>query len=129
VPGRDGSQIDLEAPWRKAAIFDLVSEALGEPVDVDTDVTTLVAHAEARNVAVKPQWGAAQVLVELYEQLVEHSLITPTFVSDYPADVKPLAKKHRSTPGLNEAWDLIINGVELARPIRSSTTLSCKGSG
>ena len=114
VPGRDGSQIDLEAPWRRAAIFDLVSEALGEPVDVDTDVTTLVAHAEARNVAVKPQWGAAQVLVELYEQLVEHSLISPTFVSDYPADVKPLAKRHRSTPGLNEAWDLIINGVELA---------------
>ena len=114
VPARDGSEIDLEAPWRKAAIFDLVSEALGEPVDVDTDVSTLVAHAQARQVAVKPQWGAAQVLVELYEQLVEHSLIQPTFVSDYPADVKPLAKSHRSTTGLNEAWDLIINGVELA---------------
>jgi lysyl-tRNA synthetase class 2 len=114
VPGRDGSQIDLEAPWRKASIFDLVSEALGEQVDVGTDVDTLRRHAAARDVALQPQWGAAEVVVELYEQLVEHTLISPTFVSDYPAAVKPLAKAHRVTPGLNEAWDLIINGVELA---------------
>ena len=51
--------------------------------------------------------------MELYEQLVEDSLINPTFVMDYPAAVKPLAKAHRKA-GLNEAWDLIINGVELA---------------
>jgi lysyl-tRNA synthetase class 2 len=54
------------------------------------------------------------VVVELYEQLCEDHLIQPTFVMDYPAAVKPLAKPHRSAPGLNEAWDLIINGVELA---------------
>jgi len=81
---------------------------------VHTDVATLAKHAERRGVALKPQWGAAEVVVELYEQLVEDTLITPTFVSDYPAAVKPLAKSHRSKPGLNEAWDLIINGVELA---------------
>jgi len=114
VPARDGSEIDLEAPWRTAAIFDLVSEALGEQIDVHTDVATLAEHAERRGVALKAQWGAAEVVVELYEQLVEDTLITPTFVSDYPAAVKPLAKSHRSKPGLNEAWDLIINGVELA---------------
>ena len=114
VPGRDGSQIDLEAPWRKAAIFDLVSEALGDRVDIDTDVSELRRHAAAREVALQPEWGAAQVVVELYEQLVEETLIQPTFVSDYPSAVKPLAKAHRSARGLNEAWDLIINGVELA---------------
>ena len=54
------------------------------------------------------------MVVELYEQLVEETLLQPTFVSDYPAAVKPLAKQHRSVRGLNEAWDLIINGVELA---------------
>ena len=114
VPARDGSLIDLEAPWRKAAIFDLVSEALGEQVDIGTDVAELRRHAAAREVALQPGWDAAQVLVELYEQLVEGALIQPTFVSDYPSAVKPLAKAHRSSPGLNEAWDLIINGVELA---------------
>ena len=53
-------------------------------------------------------------MVELFEQLVEDSLIQPTFVMDYPSAVKPLAKAHRSRNGVNEAWDLIINGVELA---------------
>src|SRR5205085_6480565 len=65
-------------------------------------------------VELQPSWESAEIVVELYEQLVEDSLISPTFVTDYPAAVKPLAKAHRSKPGLVEAWDLIINGVELA---------------
>ena len=114
VPAHDGSEIDLEGEWRQAAIFDLVSEALGEEVDVDTSAEVLRAHAAKRGVDLQPDWGAAEVVVELYEQLVEDSLLQPTFVMDYPAAVKPLAKAHRSKAGINEAWDLIINGVELA---------------
>ncbi len=114
VPGRDGSEIDLEAPWRQAAIHDLVSEALGEKIDVETSTDSLRGYADAHNVELQPKWEAPEIVVELYEQLVEDHLITPTFVMDYPAAVKPLAKAHRSKPGLNEAWDLIINGVELA---------------
>jgi len=114
VPARDGSEIDLEAEWRQAPILDLVSDALGEEVTAETDAQALRKHAERREVELQPAWGAAEIVVELYEQLVEDSLITPTFVMDYPAAVKPLAKPHRSKPGLNEAWDLIINGVELA---------------
>lgn len=110
---RDGSEISLEGQWRRAPIFELVSEALGEQVDVDTSVEVLRTHAEAREVELQPGWGAEEVLVELYEQLVEDDLLAPTFVMDYPSKVKPLAKSHRSRPGLNEAWDLIINGVEL----------------
>ena len=53
-------------------------------------------------------------MLELYEQLVEHTLIEPTFVRDYPADGPPLARPHRDDPRLAEAWDLVINGVELA---------------
>jgi len=114
VPGRDGSEIDLELPWRQAAIFDLVSEALDSEIDVDTDEATLRSFAAKHDVELQDKWGPAEIVVELYEQLVEDSLINPTFVMDYPAAVKPLAKAHRSKPGLNEAWDLIINGVELA---------------
>jgi lysyl-tRNA synthetase class 2 len=114
VRGRDGSEIDLEAPWREAPILQLVSEAVGEQVDPDTDAPTLRKYADRHDVEVQPQWGAGEIAVELYEKLVEHTLITPTFVKDYPASVKPLAKPHRSVPGLNEAWDLIINGIELA---------------
>lgn len=114
VPGRDGSEIDLEAPWRQAAIHDLVSEAVGETVDVETPAEKLRQIAEERDIELQPAWGAPEIVVELFEQLVEDSLITPTFVMDYPSEVKPLAKAHRSRPGLNEAWDLIVNGVELA---------------
>jgi lysyl-tRNA synthetase class 2 len=114
VPARNGGEIDLEQEWRQAPILDLVSEALGEEVTAETDEETLRKHAASREVELQPQWGPAEIVVELYEQLVEDSLLDPTFVMDYPEAVKPLAKPHRSKPGLNEAWDLIINGVELA---------------
>ena len=81
---------------------------------METDAETLRRHAASRDVELQPKWGAAEIVVELYEQLCEDDLVNPTFVMDYPAAVKPLAKAHRSKPGLNEAWDLIINGVELA---------------
>ena len=114
VPARDGSEIDLEGEWRQASILDLVSEAVGSEITVETSAETLRAISETRSVELQPKWGAPEIVVELYEQLVEDHLINPTFVMDYPSAVKPLAKAHRSEPGLNEAWDLIINGVELA---------------
>ena len=113
VPGRDGSQIDLEAGWRTASLVDLVSEAVGTRVEADTGVQTLRRLAADHGVELRNSWGAAEVLVELYEQLVEETLIQPTFVCDYPTAIKPLAKAHRSVPGLVEAFDLVINGVEL----------------
>jgi lysyl-tRNA synthetase, class II len=114
VPARDGSEIDLEGEWRQASILDLVSEAVGSEITVETPAETLRKISETHDVELQPKWGAPEIVVELYEQLVEDHLINPTFVMDYPSAVKPLAKAHRSDPGLNEAWDLIINGVELA---------------
>jgi lysyl-tRNA synthetase class 2 len=113
VVGRDGTVIDLDAEWRRAPILDLVSEAVGAAVDVATDAETLRGYADKHGVELQPRWGAAEIVVELYEQLVEDTLVQPTFVMDYPEAVKPLAKPHRATAGLNEAWDLIINGVEM----------------
>jgi lysyl-tRNA synthetase, class II len=114
IPARDGSFIDLEEPWREAGLFDLISERLGEEVDVNTSHETLTKYADRHGVELQPHWNAGEVALELYEKLVEHTLITPTFVRDYPEAVRPLAKPHRSQPGLVEAWDLIINGIELA---------------
>ena len=114
VVGRDGSEIDLEGEWRHASFLDLVSEAVSEHITADTSADTLRGYADKHEVTLQPGWGAADIALELYEKLVEHSLIAPTFVRDYPEDVKPLAKRHRSIGGLGEAFDLIINGVELA---------------
>ncbi|HEY0475087.1 MAG TPA: lysine--tRNA ligase [Kribbella sp.] len=114
VTGRDGSEIDLAAPWREASVFELISEAVGEAVDVSTDAARLTKLAEQHQIELQPGWNAGEIALELYEKLVEHTLIQPTFVQDYPESVRPLAKPHRSIPGLVEAFDLIINGVELA---------------
>lgn len=114
VTGRDGTTIDLEAPWRRATIHELVAEATGAAIDVHTPEEQVREVARDHGVALQDGWGAGEVVLELFEKLVEHTLIQPTFVCDYPEAVRPLAKKHRTTPGLVEAWDLIINGVELA---------------
>jgi lysyl-tRNA synthetase class 2 len=114
VTGRDGEEIDLEQPWRSAPMLDLVSEALGVEVSVETPMDELVKLADAREVELQPHWNTGEVLLELFEQLVEDTLVQPTFVEDYPESVRPLAKPHRSRPGLVEAFDLIVNGVELA---------------
>ncbi len=113
VTARDGSQIDLEQPWRQATLFELVSEAVGESVDASTEAARLTKIAEQHEVELQPGWNAGEIALEIYEKLVEHTLIQPTYVRDYPESVRPLAKPHREIPGLVEAWDLIINGVEL----------------
>ncbi|GAC1443489.1 MAG: lysine--tRNA ligase [Mycobacteriales bacterium] len=114
VPDGRGGEIDLEGQWRHATIHGLVSEAVGESVDPGTDVERLVELAAKHDVALQPGWDAGEVVLELYEKLVEHTLLQPTFVRDYPVSVRPLARNHRDDPRLAEAWDLIIAGVELA---------------
>ena len=104
--------IDLDGEWRWLPVHEGVSEALGETVTIDTDVETLRAHAAKHGVAVDPAWDKDKVFLELLGELVEPGLIQPTFLCDYPAIAQPLARPHRSKPGLIEAWDVIIGGVE-----------------
>ncbi len=111
-----GQEIDLSGEWRWLPIADAVAEAVGEEVSIDEspeNAARLRAIAEAREVNVKPTWGAGELILELFEQLVEETLVQPTFVCDYPESLRPLARQHRSKPGVVEAWDRIVGGVEL----------------
>src|SRR4051794_8926773 len=108
----DGTPIDLAAPWRWVGVFDLVSEAVGEQVTPDTGVDVLRRLAERAGVGAPESAAAGEMVLHLYEKLVEHTLIQPTFVRDYPAAVRPLARPHRDDPRLAEAFDLVIGGVE-----------------
>ncbi len=110
----DGKVIDLDAEWQWLPIYDSVSEAVGEQVDVETPVSRLHTFFDAREIECDPAWGNGKLVMELYEHLVEPDLINPTFVCDFPEVAQPLARRHRSKPGLIEAWDLIIGGVERA---------------
>jgi lysyl-tRNA synthetase class 2 len=113
VTARDGSEIDFTRPFRHATLFGLLSEAVGESVDQTTDLAALLKLAEQHEVELQPGRNAGEIAVDLFEKLCEHTLIQPTFVRDYPESARPLAKPHREIPGLVEAWDLFVNGVEL----------------
>ncbi len=114
VPDGRGGEIDLEQPWRTATLHELVSEAVHEQVTTSTPLDHLVALAARHEVALQPTWDEGEVVLELYEQLVEDELLAPTFVRDYPVSVRPLARAHRDDPRLAEAWDLVVAGTELA---------------
>jgi lysyl-tRNA synthetase class 2 len=107
-------QVDLEQPWRHATLFGLVSEVVGTTVDPGTSLDALTALADKHDVPLAAGLSAGEVALELFEKLVEHTLVQPTFVRDYPVDARPLARDHRNDPRLAEAWDLVVGGVELA---------------
>ena len=110
----DGVEIELFGDWRNVTVHELVSDAVGEQITVETGAEELRGHAQRLGVVLRPEWSAGEIVLELYEKLVEHTLVQPTFVRDYPVEVRPLARPHRADPRLAEAWDLIIGGVEIA---------------
>jgi lysyl-tRNA synthetase class 2 len=110
----DGTEHDLGKPWRSVTLHAAVSEAVGQDVTLDTSVEDLRKLASAHDVELKDSLSAGEIVLELFEKLVEHTLVEPTFVRDYPIEVRPLTRRHRTDPRLAEAWDLIVFGTELA---------------
>ncbi|MGH2717512.1 MAG: amino acid--tRNA ligase-related protein, partial [Actinomycetota bacterium] len=109
VPGRGGeAHIDLGSSFRRARLVDLIRE-IG--VDPEGD---LVAACDRLGVAHDPSWPWGKLLIEIYEKEIEHTLIQPTFVFDFPREVSPLARTHRSDPRFTEHLELIIGGMEIA---------------
>jgi lysyl-tRNA synthetase class 2 len=106
-----GRALDLTPPWARRALLELVSEAVGQEVALDRpDLGTV---ADRAGVHVDPAWKPGRVVWELYEKLVEPDLWGPVFVKDMPKEVSPLARPHRSAPGLTEHVDLVIAGTEI----------------
>lgn len=105
-------QIQLAGEWRWLPVYQGLSEAVGEEVTPETDAQSLRAIAARCNVQVQPEWDAEKLVVELFGEIVEPTLLQPTFVCDYPPSAQPLARPHRKDPKLIEAWDLIIGGTE-----------------
>ena len=107
LPWRDG-EVDFEAPFARVRLIDLVRQAGADP---DGD---LVAECERLGVPHDPAWPWGKLLVEIYEKKVEHTLVQPTFVMDFPQDVSPLARPHPSDPRFTEHLELVIAGMEIA---------------
>ncbi len=114
VPDGRGGEIDLAGQWCAVTFFGAISKALGVDVGPESDRAQLVRHAGHHGIEVQRRWEAADIALELFERLVEPTLLTPTFVRDYPVSTRPLARRHRDCPELAESWDLVIAGTELA---------------
>jgi lysyl-tRNA synthetase class 2 len=110
----DGSTHDLGGEWRHVTLHAAVSEAVSREVTIDTSAEELRKLAAEFDVDLDDSWGAGEIVLELFEKLVEHTLVAPTFVRDYPVETRPLTRAHRSDPRLAEAWDLVVFGTELA---------------
>ena len=106
-------ELDLTPPWRRATMAELVAEATGEPADVHTPVAELRRRLAAAGGEVQEAWGAGKLLLELYEKTTEAGLWGPVFVMDFPAEVSPLARRHRIDPDLVERFEPIVAGREL----------------
>jgi lysyl-tRNA synthetase, class II len=113
VRRKDGSEYDIGGEWPWIGVHEAVSLALGEEVTPDTGADQLRKLAGQADIAVEPSWNAGQVLLELYEHLVEAKTVEPTFYRDFPVEVSPLTRAHRSDPRVAERWDLVAFGAEI----------------
>ncbi len=106
--------IDLSGPWPRRTMVELTSDAAGEDVSFDRSIGELRALCESHEIPVDASWGKGKLITELFEKLVEGNLVQPTFVTEYPLETSPLARKKPGEPELTERFELIVTGREIA---------------
>jgi lysyl-tRNA synthetase class 2 len=109
-----GRELDLSPPFRRAAMTSLVSDRLGQEVDLDTPAPTLAALARDAGVEADDGWATSRLIAEIYEEVVEGEIWAPTFVTHPPIEVSPLARRNREDPRLADRFELVIAGSEYA---------------
>ena len=105
--------INFKAPFKRISIFDAIKENTGIDVSM-MDESGLRNICEQLNISVPNNIGKGKLIDEIFGATSEHKYIQPTFITDYPVEMSPLTKKHRSKPGLVERFELMINGKEVA---------------
>lgn len=105
--------IDFKAPYPRVPILDAIQEHTGIDVS-DMDENALRETAKKLGLEVDETMGKGKLIDELFGECCEHHYIQPTFITDYPKEMSPLTKAHRSKPGLTERFELMVNGKELA---------------
>ncbi|MGW2570438.1 bifunctional lysylphosphatidylglycerol synthetase/lysine--tRNA ligase LysX [Streptomyces sp. NPDC001537] len=113
IARKDGQEYDISGAWPVKTVYGAIGEALGEEVDADTELPVLHRLCDRAGVPYTPDDGRGEVVLEMYERLVEEKTRLPTFYKDFPTDVSPLTRQHRGDPRLAERWDLVAFGTEL----------------
>ena len=109
----DGNIISFKAPYRRLPILDAIKEKTGFDCNGKTE-EEIRAFCKEKGMDVDETMGKGKLIDELFGEFCEGTFIQPTFITDYPVEMSPLTKKHRSKPGLTERFELMVNGKELA---------------
>ncbi len=111
----EGNAIDLGPAFRRWRMDEAVRHHNPEITVADcTDREALARHCERLKIRVKREWGWGRLLLEIFEATVEHTLIQPTFITQHPEEVSPLARASDTEPGFTDRFELFVNGKELA---------------
>lgn len=109
-----GIELDFSRPWRRVSLEEAVQAAFALSSAALDDPETLRRHAMDQGVPLAEGLSRGEILLELFEQRVESTLLQPTFVTDYPVEVSPLARSQDDKPGYAERFELFVAGRELA---------------
>ena len=109
----DGNMVSFKAPYRRLPILDAIKEKTGFDCNGKTE-DEIRAFCLEKGMDVDETMGKGKLIDELFGEFCEGTFIQPTFITDYPVEMSPLTKMHRSKPGLTERFELMVNGKELA---------------
>ena len=109
----DGKIISFKAPYRRLPILEAIEEKTGFDCNGKTE-EEIRAFCKEKGMDVDETMGKGKLIDELFGEFCEGTFIQPTFITDYPVEMSPLTKMHRSKPGLTERFELMVNGKELA---------------
>jgi len=113
VTQKNGNVIDFTPPYERLTMYDSIKKYTGIDVS-EMDEAGLRDAAKQLGIGLDPKSGSGKIIDEIFSEKVEHNLIQPTFITDYPLSMSPLAKMHRTKPGLVERFELMVGGQELA---------------
>jgi lysyl-tRNA synthetase class 2 len=111
--GEEGEVIDFTPPWPRMSMMDAMSAEGVEPV-VFKDIDKAVECAHSNKIDIEKKASHAKILDEIFSKMVEPKLVQPIFITDYPVELSPLAKRRKDDPGLVERFELFIGGREIA---------------
>ena len=109
----DGNIISFKAPYRRLPILEAIEEKTGFDCNGKSE-EEIRAFCKEKGMEVDDTMGKGKLIDELFGEFCEGNFIQPTFITDYPVEMSPLTKMHRSKPGLTERFELMVNGKELA---------------
>ena len=109
----DGKTISFKAPYRRLPILDAIKEFTGYDLEGKSE-DEIREVCKKLNMEINETMGKGKLIDEIFGEFCEGNFIQPTFITDYPVEMSPLTKMHRSKPGLTERFELMVNGKELA---------------